>query len=127
GEGPVMHANHSIRFAALALAALLPLQHAAAQRAPAARADAYGYLVADDEATCPFAPIDVSGSPPLVPVAADGAASASDDGHATVFLAAPFELYGVAAAQLAMSTNGYLSAATGPHEDDGGDFSNDCP
>ena len=115
------------RLAALAFAALLPLHDALAQRAPAARSDAYGYIVESDPASCPFVPVDVSGSPPLVPVAADGAASAGDDGHATVLLGAPFELYGVATMQLAMSTNGYLSAAAGPHEDDGGDFSNDCP
>lgn len=122
-----MDTNHPIGLAALVFAALLPLQDALAQRAPAARSDAYGYIVVDDAATCPYVPVDVSGSPPLVPVAADGAASASDDGHATVLLGAAFELYGVATAQFTMSTNGYLSAAAGPHEDDGGDFSNDCP
>lgn len=122
-----MDARMPILFAALAFAALLPFEAALAQRAPAARSDAWGYLVVDDQATCPYQPVDASGSPPLVPVAADGAASADDDGHATVLLAAPFELYGVATTQFAMSTNGYLAAAAGPHEDDGGDFSNDCP
>jgi hypothetical protein len=123
----MMDAPMPVRLAALAFAALLPLSAAHAQRGPAARSDAYGYLVASDPASCPYAPVDVSGSPPLVPVAADGSPSASDDGHATVLLAAPFELYGVALQQFAMSTNGYLSGASGPDEDDGGDFSNDCP
>ena len=110
----------------LALLALLAAGTAQAQRI-ADRADAWGYTVADDEAGCAYAPIDVSAAPPLLTVAAEGASSAADDGHAWVLLAAPFELYGVATTQFAMSTNGYLAAAAGPHEDDGGDFSNDCP
>ena len=122
-----MSAPIPICVAAFAFAALLPLTDAHAQREPGARSDAYGYLVSGDPASCPYAPVDVAGSPPLIPVAADGSPSASDDGHATVLLAAPFELYGVALQQFAMSTNGYLGGAAGPDEDDGGDFSNDCP
>lgn len=112
--------------ALLALALLAPAS-ALAQREPPSRMDAYGYLVSADPAECAYQPIDVSAAAPLLPFAADGAASASDDGHATVLLGAPFELYGNAVSQFAMSTNGYLAAAAGPHEDDGGDFSNDCP
>lgn len=122
-----MDASIPLRCAAFACIVLLPPGDVLAQRAPADRSDAYGYLVGSDPASCPYVPVDVSGSPPLVPVAADGAASAGDDGHAVVLLGAPFELYGTAVSQFAMSTNGYLAAATGPHEDDGGDFSNDCP
>jgi hypothetical protein len=121
-----MHAMMTIRLAALACACVLPFQSASAQRVAMA-SDAWGYLVSDEPATCAFAPIDVSGSAPLLPVAADGASLAADDGHAFVLLAEPFELYGVATLRLAMSTNGYLAAANGQHEDDGGEFSNDCP
>jgi hypothetical protein len=121
-----MRAMRTFRLAALACACMLPFQSASAQRVANA-SDAWGYLVSDEPATCAFAPIDVSGSAPLLPVAADGASSAADDGHAFVLLAEPFELYGVATLELAMSTNGYLAAASGPHDDDGGDFSNDCP
>ena len=81
------------------------VQDAAAQRVAMA-SDAWGYLVSDEPATCAFTPIDVSGSPPLLPVAADGASSAADDGHAFVLLAEPFELYGTSTLQFAMSTNG---------------------
>ncbi len=121
-----MEANRLIRLALAALAASLASGTVQAQRI-ADRADAWGYTVADDETACAYTPIDVSAAAPLLPVAAEGASSAADDGHALVLLGAPFELYGVATTQLAMSTNGYLAAAAGPLEDDGGDFSNDCP
>lgn len=121
-----MDANLPIRLALAVLASALPLDAVQAQRL-ADRTDAWGYTVSVDDSTCAYAPVDVSGASPLLPVAAEGATSATDDGHAFVLLAEPFELYGVATVQFAMSTNGYLAAAAGPHEDDGGDFSNDCP
>lgn len=50
-----------------------------------------------------------------------------DDGGAVLALERPFELYQKRYPALVVSANGYLAAADALDEDDGGDFSNDCP
>ena len=90
--------------------------------------DQYGYQAyASGSAQCAYAYVDASDGAILDLSAASAAAPASDDGAAVVALAAPFELYGVPVNALVVSSNGYLAAGNDLTEEDGGDFSADCP
>jgi lysyl endopeptidase len=89
--------------------------------------DQYGYQIHDSTgAQCSYNYVDASGGA-LLGLTASGAALAPDDGGSVVNLGAPFEFYGNATSTLVASTNGYLAAASSLAEEDGGDFSNDCP
>lgn len=90
--------------------------------------DAYGYQAyASDTAQCAYDYVDASGGSILNLTATSAEAPASDDGAAVLNLAAPFELYGVVANALVVSSNGYLAGGTDLATEDGGDFSPDCP
>jgi len=76
---------------------------------------------------CSYSYVDATGGTALSLLADSGAASAADDGAAAVTLGAPFELYGVSANSVVVSSNGYLAAPADASSEDGGDFSQDCP
>lgn len=116
--------NRSILLPALLLAATA----AQAQRALPSVHDAYGYRVYDSAgAQCPASYVDTSGGTALALSASSGSASAADDGGAQVTLAAPFQFYGQPVTSIVASSNGYLAPGADFSQEDGGDFSNDCP
>ena len=83
--------------------------------------DAFGYAARDSaEGFCAFQELDISATGTLLEP------DDSDDGGVEVELAdgQPFDFYGAPLSRVTMSTNGYLAADP---DDDGGDFSNDCP
>jgi hypothetical protein len=115
-------------FLALLSAGILIATSLPAQTRLADSFDRYGYQVqAGDSAQCAYHYVDAGGGDLLALTAASENAPASDDGAVVVSLVAPFELYGVSTTSLVASSNGYLAAAPSLSEEDGGDFSADCP
>ena len=108
---------------------LLAAATAAAQTRSSGNVDAYGYVVADSGAlTCPIQFVDIASQGVALALSSDdNAVAAADDGGGALALSAPFELYGHATPSIVVSSNGYLAAAAGLDEEDGRDFSNDCP
>jgi hypothetical protein len=110
---------------------LLAVTAAHAQRSAPSSFDSFGYQAVDSSgAQCSYSYVDASGGDILNLTAASNAANAptaNDDGGAVVSLSAPFQLYGVSQNSLVASSNGYLAAATDLTQEDGGDFSQDCP
>jgi len=102
---------------------------AVAQTRSNANHDAYGYSVADSSlATCPAQFVDIASQGVALALSSDdNAVAAADDGGGALTLSAPFELYGAAVPSVVVSSNGYIAAAADLSEEDGRDFSNDCP
>jgi hypothetical protein len=113
----------------IASLAFLAASTVMAQTRSSGNLDTYGYSVADSSAlTCPAQFVDIASQGDLLALSStDNGVPASDDGGAAITLSAPFELYGAALSNLVVSSNGYLAAAGSLDEEDGRDFSNDCP
>ena len=89
--------------------------------------DIYGYSQMDSAGDhCPHTYIDMTSATPLLLVPGHGSA-AVDDRAAQITLDEDFELYSLPSSQWVVSANGYMALAGSFAEDDGSDFSNDCP
>ncbi len=87
----------------------------------------YERVDSGEDVACGFDYIDLADAGrPLVLAPAD-AGTPPDDAAAVLPLQAPFELYQSSTRALVVSGNGYLAAAGSLGDDDGSDFSNDCP
>ncbi len=91
--------------------------------------DNFGYTFADSqETTCNFSFQDISSTGtelPFTQANSDQGIPALDDGFSDVDLGTSgFDFYGQNITRVTVSTNGYLSTDL---NDNGGDFSNDCP
>jgi len=118
----------SLLLSALILLALSVLVTAVqAQQRPTIdfAADRFGYQLSSG-AQCQVQWVDSSGGQTLVLQPASAEVAASDDGGAFLTLPWAFEYYQQLAAQLVVSSNGYVSFADSLQADNGGDFSNDC-
>jgi hypothetical protein len=73
--------------------------------------------------------VDISGTGTALTYTASGTFPAADDGGAAVTLAAPMTYYGATVNEIVVSSNGYIAMGTpnGLADEDGGDFSEDCP
>jgi hypothetical protein len=91
-------------------------------------ADLYRYTPARSGAAadCAYDYVELGAAGQTLRLTARPGAEA-DDGAAVLALQRPFELYQSARSTLVVSGNGYLAAAASLDEDDGSDFSNDCP
>lgn len=91
-------------------------------------ADLYRYEVARSGTSpdCSYDFIEMGPDARTLALAPRGSADA-DDGAAVLVLEQPFELYQSPQKALVVSGNGYLAAADSLDQDDGSDFSNDCP
>lgn len=90
------------------------------------QADEFGYVTRDStNGSCAYQYVDLNALNPLTLIASGTETTANDDGHTTPqnLGQTPFDFYGQSVTQLVMSTNGYLSTATG---DSGGDYDNIC-
>ncbi len=80
--------------------------------------DTFGYTFADTaEAECVYQFVDISATGTMI-------ATGDDSSSGPIALGAPFDFYGVVAADLNLATNGYIST---DGTDGGPDLSNDCP
>jgi hypothetical protein len=113
--------------ASLGIVLLLAAASAGAQRTIGSF-DAYGHvLYSSPDNRCPYSYVDATSGTALTLVAANPNSTASDDGGASISLAAPFTFYGDPAGSWVASSNGYLAVGAGLADEDGGDFSADCP
>jgi len=118
-----MRVRFLIVMAALAFATTVWAQRPAAPVSP----DAYGYRMVDQsDSDCSYDFVDLRGTGTPLSLTASGADPAQDDGGALLALAAPFQFYGQAVAQIVVSANGYLAISDSLAVEDGGDFSNDA-
>lgn len=90
--------------------------------------DLYRYSVARSSASsdCPYDYVEMGAAARTLSLRTSEGAEA-DDGGAVLALRQPFEFYQTPQRALVVSANGYLAAASALEDDDGGDFSNDCP
>lgn len=97
-----------------------------AQRASVFADDQFGYQLSSD-AACASQWVDISASGQALSLQAAGAEAASDEGAALVSLSEAFEFYGREYLRLVVSSNAYVAFAETLAEENGADFSNDCP
>lgn len=93
-------------------------------------ADTFGHRIFDNASgQCGFSIVDISGTGTPLTYTASGGFPAADDGGAAVTLAAPMTFYGTTVNNIVVSANGYIAMGTpnGLADEDGGDFSEDCP
>ncbi|MEM1183212.1 MAG: IPTL-CTERM sorting domain-containing protein, partial [Acidobacteriota bacterium] len=93
-------------------------------------ADTFGHLIFDTPSgLCANDYIDISATGTPITYTASGGFPAEDDGGAAFTLAAPFSFYGNSVTDVVISSNGYIAMGTtnGLADEDGGDFSEDCP
>jgi hypothetical protein len=90
---------------------------------------AFGYIVQDGASGCGYDYIDITGTGTPLTFTASGTFPAEDDGGAAVTLAQPVNFYGTPVSDIVVSSNGYIAMGTtnGLADEDGGDFSEDCP
>lgn len=95
-----------------------------------ADADMFGHRIFDNgSGQCGYSMIDISGTGTPLTYTASSGFPAADDGGAAVTLAAPMTFYGATVNNIVVSSNGYIAMGTpnGLADEDGGDFSEDCP
>ncbi len=86
--------------------------------------DAFGYAGFEGpDGRCLFQAIDISGAGKILTLAQSGVEPASDEGVAAEILVVWFTFYDNTFTDVAVSSNGYVAFG----QDDGRDFSNDCP
>lgn len=93
-------------------------------------ADAFGHVIYDAASgNCSPTFIDISATGTPLTYTASGTFPAEDDGGAAVTLAQPVNFYGAMVSDIVVSSNGYIAMGTpgGLADEDGGDFSEDCP
>lgn len=120
--------SHAAKLVAILLATIFAVTLQAQERLSASR-DLYGYTQFEtpQPGYCHFNYVDLDSSgTPLVMVPGHPSAE-PDDRAAVLTLQTPLELYQVPVQSLVVSENGYLAVADGFEQEDGADFSNDCP
>lgn len=97
-----------------------------AQRSVEFAEDTFGYTLRND-AQCAYQWLDISATGQSITLQASGAEPADDDGGAVINLTEPFEFYATPYQQVVVSSNGYIAFADSLQEENGADYSNDCP
>lgn len=116
------------RFASGLTLSMLMIADAVAQQTSISSYDFYGYGIENSPAACTTQFVDISTSGnELTLTSNDMTTPATDDGSAALNLSLPFELYGIVKNGFVISSNGYIVAAKDLTEEDGHDWSNDCP
>lgn len=111
---------------ALIFSGLIFSNNSWAQRSVDFAEDVFGYSVRDS-AQCAFQWLDISGTGQALSFQASGAEPADDDGGVVLSLAEPFEFYGQPYQRVVVSSNGYVAFAEDLQQENGADYSNDCP
>lgn len=86
--------------------------------------DTFGYQAT---ANCNFEYLNVQNEANTIFLTPSGSQVANDEGGGSLSLTEPFWFYNQAHNHLIVSSNGYLAFANSLSEENGGDFSNDCP
>lgn len=130
----------SILLVAMALASIAAAQQKGAPDDPVREsfgppergtaADTFGHTIFDNgSGQCGFSLVDISTTGTPLTYTASGGFPAADDGGAAITLAAPITFYGTTVNDIVVSSNGYIAMDTpnGLADENGGDFSEDCP